>query len=87
MPLFILGFPRLAWHFAAPARCPSPTLIDQTPPTARCAGGAAASGVGCSISLSAVFTEGVAVDGSSQTAASTLFIAAVTLAGVLLVIH
>ena len=83
MPLFILGF-LACLALRSTGLVPEP-LLDQITHLQLAALGAAVFGVGCSISLSGVFTKGAAV--MVVSAASTLFIAAVTLAGVLLVIH
>ena len=81
MPLFILGFLACV-ALRSTGIVPEPVL-DQITHLQLAALGAAVFGVGCSIKLTSVFTKGAAV--MVVSAASTLFIAAVTLAGVLLV--
>ncbi len=81
IPLFILGF--LACLALRSTGIAPEHLLDQITHLQLAALGAAVFGLGCSIKLTSVFTKGATV--MVVSAASTLFIAAVTLAGVLLV--
>ena len=81
MPLFILGFLACV-ALRSTGIVPEPVL-GQITHLQLGALGAAVFGVGCSIKLTSVFTKGAAV--MVVSAVSTLFIGAVTLAGILLV--
>jgi uncharacterized integral membrane protein (TIGR00698 family) len=83
MPLFIPGF--LACLAVRSTGIVPEHVLDQITHLQLAALGAAVFGVGCSIKLAAVFTRGAAV--MVVSAASTCFIVAVTLAGVLLITH
>jgi uncharacterized integral membrane protein (TIGR00698 family) len=83
MPLFILGF--LACVAVRSTGIVPEPVLDQIAHLKLAALGAAVFGLGCSIKLTAVFTRGRTV--MVVSALSTLFIGAITLAGILLVTH
>ena len=83
MPLFVLGF--LACVALRSTGIVPEFVLGQIPHLQVAALGAASFGVGCSVHLATVFTRGAAV--MVVSALGTLFIATVTLAGILLVTH